>query len=766
MVRRSRRFVQFRLRTLLLLTTLCALGLGFYHIKVRPYLRQHEAGVALSAMGLKLVWRPARPAWLMTLPRLFLDDEMLRECVAIHAEHCRLRDSDLKHVRAMTRLQRLYLAGNPIGDQGLEHLRDLQALERLSLWGTNITDDGLRHIGRLKALKVLDIHAGYYAFGSQSVRRPSVGVFAPLAHQLLPPGVTSRLSSQCLKHLRGATNLRTLYFSFTLDDDSLTHLAALPQLRIRTLMVQDVTSTGFSVLPQFHDLETLWVERSSIGAGNLWYLTQLPNLRQLYFERIQAAQGDWRPLSRMTRLEDLAFLHASIRDRGLKHLGVLCQLQTLSLRSARVTDRGVAHLSGLIDLRELDLRETRVTADVLSHLLAMRRLEALGLHVPLDDEAVEMLSRLPSLTRLLGPPSHEAIDLYLTDAGAMNLAGLRFFKRAFLNVSDAVAGTGLDGIDVPMGSGTITNTGLARLLETPCSRGLHISGRDITASGLRWGSQAFDCRYLVLKSPRPAAEVVTQTLEIGVGSAEFEYWGLRVETVEGIGPRRVDLHCGKGGFQLNLLRYLPTIKRLKVAVPVSPDRDWDNLRFVSGLEELEMKAYRASGSLVGAVAIRRLGEMRDLRRLTCVLPSGISPAALAPLGRLKKLEYLELHCGPLNTEHLQVLSQLTSLKTLRILGAMHSLKDSASLRHLTGLTQLTELWLYGIKDAGMPFLGEMKNLTRLSLKNHFISSEAFKYLEDLPELEYLDARASHRTMPRSRLRSLDQRLPKVRVRTD
>ncbi len=54
MVRRSRRFVQLRLRTLLLLTTLCACGLGFYHIKVRPYQRQHEAGVALSAMGAKL----------------------------------------------------------------------------------------------------------------------------------------------------------------------------------------------------------------------------------------------------------------------------------------------------------------------------------------------------------------------------------------------------------------------------------------------------------------------------------------------------------------------------------------------------------------------------------------------------------------------------------------------------------------------------------------------------------------------------------------
>lgn len=86
------------------------------------------------------------------------------------------------------------------------------------------------------------------------------------------------------------------------------------------------------------------------------------------------------------------------------------------------------------------------------------------------------------------------------------------------------------------------------------------------------------------------------------------------------------------------------------------------------------------------------------------------------------------------------------------------------LRHLAKLTQLKELWLYGLDDDAAQWLGQMKSLTRLSISEHHFRDESFRHLERLPHLEYLDARTLR--MTRAQLQELDRRLPDTYVRTD
>lgn len=96
-----------------------------------------------------------------------------------------LTDRVLDHVRGLTKLKTLGLAGNRITDAGLAKLANLQALDTLDLDGTAVTDAGLDALVGLKGLKLLRIERtrvtreGIARFQQ---RRPDVEVI----HEALP----------------------------------------------------------------------------------------------------------------------------------------------------------------------------------------------------------------------------------------------------------------------------------------------------------------------------------------------------------------------------------------------------------------------------------------------------------------------------------------------------------------------------------------------------------------------------------------------------
>lgn len=148
----KRRWFQFSLRTLLLLTTLSAVLLGIWTTYVAPYRAQRRAAAALQTLGADLYERPADgPAWIRTLVGE-KDFVKVHECWIMFKP---ISDNDLQHLKALTKLQTLHLMDLDISDAGLAHLKGLTNLRILTLYKIQVTDAGLVHLKGLTNLHLL-----------------------------------------------------------------------------------------------------------------------------------------------------------------------------------------------------------------------------------------------------------------------------------------------------------------------------------------------------------------------------------------------------------------------------------------------------------------------------------------------------------------------------------------------------------------------------------------------------------------------------------
>jgi len=741
--KRRRRWLRFRLRSLLVLITLVATILGLHHTYVRPYHDQQQAADALTAKGAALTWESAEPAWLANILRWVVPEDKLRDCVKLDAEHVGLEDADMLHVRHLRRLKRLYLARNPVTNAGLEHLSGLEYLQRLSLWGTKITNEGLRHVGQLPELRVLDIHhvqpQGFppYGFGSAPAPKNWSGVRYPRTY----PG---KLSGECFEYLQGAPNLRAIYFSFALNDEDLARLAKLKNVRKRTLVLRNVTPQGLAHLSTARDLQAIVIRGASLGDVGLRDLDDLPRLKWLQLRGARATSAGWQSLATLQHLEDLSLDLCPLDKQALQAAGRLPQLKQLSLQLTGVNDQQVTFLSKLTNLESLDLRKTLVTADCLEHLASLKQLARLVIDCPLDDEAVHYLAQLPNLETISRGDRGYQPELYLTDAGMADLAKLSGLRN--INIREANAGADIDGIDVPDGSGTISDEGVSTLLAGAGAGMLFITGQNLTTAGLRWSPDLSDWKYVRIQSAKPLAEMIAGPLGVGPGGAKFEYRRLNLTAPEGIGPRGVGLSFPDKPSQLELLHYMPDIRQLQIGVHnhyQTSEPDWDQLRLVPDLEVFEMDGYPASSWRLDATGIRRLGQMRDLQRLVIYLEHHLSADDFAPMANLDNLELAVLHFDGLNEAHLKALGRCRKLAVLEIFGnppkvqSEQTVQAPVGIRHLVRLTQLAKLRLYGATNEDVASLAKLKTLERLLLAHTNIEAEALAPLKRLPNLKYL-----------------------------
>jgi internalin A len=109
---------------------------------------------------------------------------------------------------------------------------------------------------------------------------------------------------------------------------------------------------------------------------------------------------------------------------------------------------------------------------------------------------------------------------------------------------------------------------------------------------------------------------------------------------------------------------------------------------------------------------------------------------LAPIGRLSRLERLDLMSSAVTDAGLVHLEGLTRLRTLDL--AMTGISD-AGLAHLRGMTGLQDLYLQGtnVGDAGLAHLKGMSTLKTLFLKGTRVSDAGLAHLNGLTNLEVL-----------------------------
>jgi Leucine-rich repeat (LRR) protein len=217
-----RRWLQFSLRTVLTLTSLAAIGLGWVAYERQKGQKEREAVEAIQGLGGYVIEGEIQefpPA----LVRRFLRNDTCFRLVDFY--DTRISDDDLRHFRAMRKVYGLKLMKTKITDAGLEHLAGLTELEYLDLQHTLVSHLGLKRLADLKALRTLDLS------------HTSVAKLEPLAEltQLEFLGLESTpVTDDELPQLVGLARLEKLTLRGTLVTDACVSRlqAALPNLEI------------------------------------------------------------------------------------------------------------------------------------------------------------------------------------------------------------------------------------------------------------------------------------------------------------------------------------------------------------------------------------------------------------------------------------------------------------------------------------------------------------------------------------------------------
>ncbi len=147
--KRKRRWYQFSLRSLMIFTTIVAVGFGWIVKK-----RHEQALVAgIREHGGGVEYYSSCPTWL----RWLLGSNSFNDIQ--YAWLTRADDATLRSLAELTRLRGLHLFGDGVTDAGLTNLKGLAQLQWLYLDHTLVTDAGLVNLKGLTQLQCLRLES-------------------------------------------------------------------------------------------------------------------------------------------------------------------------------------------------------------------------------------------------------------------------------------------------------------------------------------------------------------------------------------------------------------------------------------------------------------------------------------------------------------------------------------------------------------------------------------------------------------------------------
>ncbi len=235
----------------------------------------------------------------------------------------------------------------------------------------------------------------------------------------------------CTAHTRVGTDTQVPVSRPDINDQLLTRLLVLRQLRWLGLSGGQVTDRGLETISQLPHIEQLWLAGTPITDQGMVHIGRMPHLQRLYIDRTAISDAGLQPLGQLTQLRTLLLPAGPISDRGVAHLRSLVNLQELYLSGTRVRDEGLRALSRLRQLELFSLRDTRVTDDGLAHLAGLRQLRALALDgTRISDDGLAHLQELENLAVLVLDGTRVS-DAGLSQLGKLtNLQTLRISRTA------------------------------------------------------------------------------------------------------------------------------------------------------------------------------------------------------------------------------------------------------------------------------------------------------------------------------------------------
>ena len=164
----KRRWFQFRLRTLMVFVTLCAVACSWFTVRWQRARGQREAVEAIEKAGGSVLYdyqvdadwiltgvsEPPVPGWL----RNVLGEDFFSDVVIVGLLSG-VGNDRVVYLKRLTGLRSLSLKDSQVTDSGLEHLQGLTKLERLDLGRTQVTDAGLEQLRGLTNMRELLLYS-------------------------------------------------------------------------------------------------------------------------------------------------------------------------------------------------------------------------------------------------------------------------------------------------------------------------------------------------------------------------------------------------------------------------------------------------------------------------------------------------------------------------------------------------------------------------------------------------------------------------------
>jgi Leucine-rich repeat (LRR) protein len=479
--KRRRRWLQFSLRTMLLVTLLVALVLGWLAEKIDVAWRQQRAAESILKLGGQVHYgyqffsapgtlssgpppRPPGPKWLR-----WLMGEHFFARVAVVTYPPGISDKDLKHLDDLPYLTQIHLRGGTVTGAGLNHVWKHDKLRALTLRSVSVTDVDAANLAGLTQLEQLDLR--HTPITDETVKTLS-GL--PKLSRLL-------LEGTFISH-EAARRLEKSFLSY--GEETWAPAPSEEQRQIAAALEQDgalvdVRRKIYGTEPEY----SVTFYQAPMNDRKLGLLERLEALKTLVFLRTSIEEAHW---ARIAGCDTWASDEAEATDVQSTGAEGLPQLKTLTVRNAPLTDKQMRHIGTLVDLETLYLYDTQVTDAGLGHLASLEKLKELGLRGPgFSDAGLIHLASLPSLSKL------ELFGSQFTDDGLKHVGALSQIEELWLCEATAITDAGLAHLAglgnltwLAIHSPNVTDAGLAHVAKLTSLTRLSLHGAQISQAGL------------------------------------------------------------------------------------------------------------------------------------------------------------------------------------------------------------------------------------------------------------------------------------------
>jgi len=354
--KRHRRLLQFSLRSLLALTTVAAVLLGWYAYHARRAQRQQAAVEAIQFLGGGVLYEHEDGPTDMSVPRSAPGPKWGREWLGVDF---------FRHVKIVS----LNEAGRPADGKKPPTMEEI-VQEKIGVAGlTKQQQEMLASMIRARPENWINVQR------LQITDKDLGPVLADLA--VLPRLKTLKLwnssavTFEACPELTGLTQLETLNVHGTsVTDLGASRLASLVSLRELDISRTKISDTAMRSIGRLDNLETLYLSGNPITDEGIAQLRSLRRLRTLSLDLTNISDTAIENLSGHLMLERLNLAHTSVTDDCLSSLRSLGRLTQLKLTDTRVTRSAVDKLGAFKNLEHLDVRQTAITADDVQFLKA------------------------------------------------------------------------------------------------------------------------------------------------------------------------------------------------------------------------------------------------------------------------------------------------------------------------------------------------------------------------------------------------------------